>query len=44
MNRKKNLKQSTLKDSFILKPEYKENVRSAGYLGKKKDTLFPNPS
>lgn len=39
MNRKKNLKQPTLKDSFILKPEYKENVRSAGYLGKKGYTI-----
>ena len=39
MNRKKNLKQPTLKDTFILKPEYKENVRNAGYLGKKGYTI-----
>ena len=39
MNRKKNLKQPTLKTSLLLTPEYKENVRSAGYLGKKGYTI-----
>jgi superfamily II DNA or RNA helicase len=39
MNRKKNLKQPTLKTSLLLTPEYKENVRSAGYLGRKGYTI-----
>ena len=39
MNKKKHLKQPTLKDSFILKPEYKENVRISSYLGKKGYTI-----
>ena len=39
MNRNKNLKQPTLKTSLLLTPEYKENVRSAGYLGRKGYTI-----
>ena len=39
MNRNKNLKQSKIKDSLILKPEYKENVRISSYLGKKGYTI-----
>ena len=39
MNRKKNLKQPTIKDSFLLTPEYKESVRVSARLGRKGYTI-----